>query len=734
MAEKTNLNEIIRKIQNDSILLPDFQRGFVWKDEEMQKKLVASVLTKMPLGSILLLKANAQDYGYKMIGRTTKKTPDLLGDKEVEVLLDGQQRLTVLTNIFSNIIFCDLENYKRDLVSPSLKKQFFIKIPSYKNLKDAEDFWGVRNLTFPLANPETDCPKFLTGDILNSIEAFGFTKDDNKPYNPKVTDNVAIDNFCVDTERYYIPLYLLVEDKADVSDHEIRLKKILKNIVNQIVSSMMDEYDHLEQDTDRDKFIKEHMQPQYSEDIVGKNDTDCRDGEVSRDKLEQALLDQGKDLWQQRVCAYLKSCITKMDLHQIVVEKSERDRAIDIYENLNLGGVTLSTFDLILAKAAKNQDIKEGNLYERIVEYITKPKEYKESILPECIEEHFEAYLQKHNDYSASSRMQCYSDGKKEINKKYTDAFLNVLSLKIYAPGYDVKSSDLELIKRKKILELKAEDINSNCEKVCEGLDRACFFFQTRCGLRTINELSYNLMFVLIGYLFTNDEFYEDKQLHKRLEAWYWSSIFSGYYTKDQNRNMIKDLSAFLEAQRNKEKKGAFQFIVDIKKNIFEMPNFSNRAALLLEDGQEARDVVRNGIVQFYLARTYKDMLDGPTIQIFMEEIEKLEMHHIVPLGDLSSDFREGTKRARGDKSMILNSPMNFAYVTEKTNQRILANSIESYFKHCRDSTLYQLQLDKDVSVSNEKDVRDILSKRADAVITEISVAIDKLLGGVYHG
>lgn len=201
MAEKTNLNEVIRKIQDNSILLPDFQRGFVWKDEEMQKKLVASVLTKMPLGSILLLKASTQDYGYKMIGRTTRKDANALGDKEVEVLLDGQQRLTVLTNIFSNIIFCNLNDYRKELVSPSLKKQFFIKIPLYKDLRDKEDYWGVRNLVFPLANPETDCPKFLTGDILNSIEAFGFVKNDNKPYNPNVTDNVAIDTFCVNGDR-----------------------------------------------------------------------------------------------------------------------------------------------------------------------------------------------------------------------------------------------------------------------------------------------------------------------------------------------------------------------------------------------------------------------------------------------------------------------------------------------------------------------------------------------------
>lgn len=51
----SDFKEIVRNIENNKILLPDFQREFVWKDEEMQKKIVASVLAKMPVGSILLL-------------------------------------------------------------------------------------------------------------------------------------------------------------------------------------------------------------------------------------------------------------------------------------------------------------------------------------------------------------------------------------------------------------------------------------------------------------------------------------------------------------------------------------------------------------------------------------------------------------------------------------------------------------------------------------------------------
>ena len=39
MIEKngSDFKEIVREIENENILLPDFQREFKWKDEDMQK-------------------------------------------------------------------------------------------------------------------------------------------------------------------------------------------------------------------------------------------------------------------------------------------------------------------------------------------------------------------------------------------------------------------------------------------------------------------------------------------------------------------------------------------------------------------------------------------------------------------------------------------------------------------------------------------------------------------------
>ena len=125
---KEGLKEIINKIKRNEILLPDFQRNHVW-DEEKQKRMVASVLAQMPIGSILLLKGEAKDYAYKMMGsRERRKNQELqiADDKEIMALLDGQQRMTTLTNVFSDMIFKNVEN--RNSINRKLKKRFFLKI------------------------------------------------------------------------------------------------------------------------------------------------------------------------------------------------------------------------------------------------------------------------------------------------------------------------------------------------------------------------------------------------------------------------------------------------------------------------------------------------------------------------------------------------------------------------------------------------------------------------------
>lgn len=724
-STNTNLKKITEMIQNKELLLPDFQRGFVW-DAEKQKALIASVLSKMPLGSVLLLESKVSDYGCRTIGR--KDAPDLSEKGEMDavyVLLDGQQRLTVLTNVFSNLLYYDYSDsgqldcdYKK-LISVDLRNRFFLKIPCIEKLDERNDKFHLRELKFFLENSESDVPDFLTGDIIEYIEHYSFDENSIEPYAPHAKTPQKITHFCIQEDYYFIPLYLLI-GSGDASS-ETRLKTILKNIITEVVQYRLErEYDILETFDEQRKFVEEHIETDYLEEIILEN-------EVKRDKLEMRWKEMGETHWADQMKNYLLSCVTNMDLHQIVVDDSNRNRAIDIYENLNMGGVALSTFELILAKAAKRKLPDNKNLYDVIVDCIQSPGEYDTSILPDVMENGFKNFSERNKDYSAVAYMGCLDEKKNQLNTKYTEAFLNILSLVSYFPSYDVSKNDVQYIKREKILELTENQICDNYQKVCVGIDRACFFLQTRCGVRKMSEVNYNLMLVLIGYIFTNDDFYRDKEVSKLLEAWYWAAIFSGRYDKDQNEHVIEDIRNIIETINKKQDKA---WIIEMKEKVFDMPGFSDEKTLLLETSVIPKNVIRKTICQFYLAKTYKDLRTEETLHTFSENASSLEEHHIVPIGSLSRTYKnmeiEEKKRARNDKSSIFNSPLNFALITKKSNQEISNQNLDFYIQCCNETGIYGLNIETAGAEFTAQMITEILKKRYRATKNEVETQIDK--------
>lgn len=88
---REDLKDILRKVNEGKLQLPDFQRDYVWGDEDV-KSLIASIAKGFPVGALLTLET----------GGKVEFRPRLLagvGPKDVlpsELLLDGQQRMTSL--------------------------------------------------------------------------------------------------------------------------------------------------------------------------------------------------------------------------------------------------------------------------------------------------------------------------------------------------------------------------------------------------------------------------------------------------------------------------------------------------------------------------------------------------------------------------------------------------------------------------------------------------------------
>lgn len=88
---KEDLKDLLRKVDEGKLQLPDFQRDYVWGDEDV-RSLIASIAKGFPVGSLLTLETGgAVEFKPRLLaGVPTKEITPL------ELLLDGQQRMTSL--------------------------------------------------------------------------------------------------------------------------------------------------------------------------------------------------------------------------------------------------------------------------------------------------------------------------------------------------------------------------------------------------------------------------------------------------------------------------------------------------------------------------------------------------------------------------------------------------------------------------------------------------------------
>lgn len=88
---KEDLKDILKKVDEGKLQLPDFQRDYVWNDEDV-RSLIASIAKGFPVGALLTLETGGEvDFKPRPLeGVSTKDV------EPAELLLDGQQRMTSL--------------------------------------------------------------------------------------------------------------------------------------------------------------------------------------------------------------------------------------------------------------------------------------------------------------------------------------------------------------------------------------------------------------------------------------------------------------------------------------------------------------------------------------------------------------------------------------------------------------------------------------------------------------
>jgi hypothetical protein len=104
-----SLKTVLEKVHSGKIVLPEFQRDFVWGEGSVVK-LMSSIFNGYPIGSLLLMENN-DAYSFRPIDGAEKKEKSGFNDQEL--ILDGQQRITSCYRAFFGTVDKDAKQPSR---------------------------------------------------------------------------------------------------------------------------------------------------------------------------------------------------------------------------------------------------------------------------------------------------------------------------------------------------------------------------------------------------------------------------------------------------------------------------------------------------------------------------------------------------------------------------------------------------------------------------------------------
>ncbi len=224
-TDKELTSNLLRDIAKGKIQLPDFQRGWVWDDEHI-KSLLASLSLAYPIGAIMLLEASPE---LKFKTRPVEGVILLNDTKPEKLILDGQQRLTSLFQVFSSNNAVKTKDIKgaiihrwyyldiKKAINPNIdREESILSIPEDKKIKN---FRG--EITADYSSLEKECEaEYLPFSIFFDTPKFTewqmkYFQRDNDPV--KIAERINVWNtlnqqIIQGVQQYHIPFIQLKKE------------------------------------------------------------------------------------------------------------------------------------------------------------------------------------------------------------------------------------------------------------------------------------------------------------------------------------------------------------------------------------------------------------------------------------------------------------------------------------------------------------------------------------------
>ena len=672
------LDDILSMEEERSLYLPNFQRQFRW-ERSRQAKLLASYIVGIPIGGILLLQGGGDEFASRKLCYREENRADPEGD--CVYLLDGQQRISTLKSVFYDF-FRDPDAWEEEWENlyPKLRNRWFLNL---KADEEEVDIFGLKNLIF---NKE-DIYKLDASDLENHIVCQKIhKKDKGKWFNPQFVNeeiedlkenrNMVLQYIAEEAApENWVPLFSIRSDDP-VPLHESVVELIADRRVRSLKAKVKDGAADLAE-------LLRPVEPSIESHIE----------EDESDKIDKAW-DRLSNRWISSIQSMLKDLVSN-EIPRIKLDDDEIDRAVSIFDNMNKGGTPLSTFDLVVARAAQDRPHEES-LTDQINSQLEEEIELPQSLTHRLID----------CPSSWSPEAAGVLDDDTPPTRTTRKQFLNIISVLTNGSGKKLSDLSVKHIKKKEHLELSSGEINRNSGEAVIALARALSFLQMRCGITSISDISYELTIIPIAYCLYDDSIWGSVNSLDKVEYWYWVSIFSGHYREKQNPRCIEDTKLLFEWLKN-DGDDPFKNRFD---KVLQAPGYSDKPILLRDipqpDQYGVPGAIRETLLQYVLSKQPYDFLpsnsfpnhnrlsswkfalgaefqdrDGNSFDM------KKEAHHICPIADAAT-VGEAAKELRGSKEHVLNSPVNLTYITSEANRRLRDKHPSEYVEYLSDLTL----------------------------------------------
>ena len=664
MESKEYKKKIKDLIFEENLLLPDFQRDFVWKPQDQQLQLICSLFLDIPIGSILVLD-KLEDIGMRDLcfqEESIQKEPSTL-------LMDGQQRISTIKSVFSDLYKNQNSDWKQiyEKLHSKLKFRWFLDLSL--NIKWEEDklnqklkllydfYWNHKFEDYDLEDIESI---IINKKILvNSSERWHPSKDIE-----------SLENYC--SEESFLPLFLVLSDSAV-------LKSIIEKIAYKYIQFL------------RDYKCKPNIQDHIN-DLAKKTQLNINNQQKQQDIINKIYTN---------VQIFFNNYIGYKEIYGVEYNKSHLNKAIVAFNTMNTGGISLGVFDII---SAKYSTLKKGRLSNQILQDMeTAIKSIDAPDIANLIRDKF------------------VKEDKNLITKNFSDMYLNMLS--IFLKDKANEEFKLDWLKQKSLLKISENDIKEHSITVIESLILAFQFLIKRCGIVSIKSIKYKLTIIPIAYnlyKYKNKNFLEDK-----IEYSYWINLFSGQYEKSQNSSSIDHLNHLIKFINNSSQ-NEFEKYRDNLCNKKGYSDWDGFRSFYEETSYSYSSNIGEYFLQFILASSYTNgsdifkNCDSADKRIQIKHFENLHKDHIIP-----SSWIGDKKSKNSPVDSVLNK---FYSPSKRNQQRLNNSITEEIEQNSMKILCVSTQFNyQKAEFNSEETIKNFLKDRFDTFKKRIEQHIQKL-------